>query len=1096
MKSTSRSKLAAAAAVCFVAAVVFPTLPMAAFGQAVELKKSTQKSQRAYNVAVGIHNQKAWDRAAVKWQEFLAEFEADELAPRAQYYLSISYTQMQPAKHGEAVKAFQALQAKYPEFENMADALLQLGYSQYQLAAGGAEGGYAAAEKTFTDLLASGNETLADDALYYQGESRYFQGNRKGAIESYQKLVDEHAESPYRRDTMYALGVSYEEEKNYPEAGKVYDQFLATFGDDEAAVQQLAEVTMRKGETVLQAAVAAEKEDATKAKPLFAQAETLFAKAAAVENFGDSDHATYRQALATSKQGKFAEAAGLYAKVADNADSPYIKDATMDAGRSYYQAKMHDEAANRFRKVLELGGDDKPEAAHWLARILIDQKKQYAEAAKVVADNLAGADGNVYFVNLKLDQGDALFEQGGDKLGEALTVFVGIAADHKDSSLAPQALYNAAFTARELKKYDDALKYAGEFLTSHEDHSLAADVKYVAAESNLFTKKNAEAEKLYADLVANHKQHQDLEQWQLRLGLSQFLQKKYQDTVATLGSAAAGFKSKNNQAEAQFYVGSSQYRLDKHAESVAALKASYAANPKWRRSDEVLLDLARSQRKAGQTADAIASVNKMLAEFPDSDELGRAHFQLGQYSYDNEDYKTAATEYAAVATDHADSIYAPHALYGKGWSEVKQGDDKAAISSFSALLEKHADHKLAADTYYARAISRQRTGEFDGGIKDIEAFLATNPAQAEKSDALYNRGLCEAGLKKWPDAAATYESILTDDKDYAGTDKVLYELAWAYKEQDKQDDALKNFQALASGHGDSPLAAEAFYHVGQGEYENDEFEKAIAAYSQAKAKATKPDLAESAAYKLGWSHYRQDDFAEALTAFQDQVKAAPQGRLVTDAQLMVGECSYKLEEYDTAVAAFDKALAADPKNSTLDFFLLHAGQAAGQQEKPDWAKAVTLLTRLTTEFTDSAHLPQALYELGWASHNLGKPDEAADYFSKAADEANGELYARSKFMLGEVKFGQKKINDALGEYLDVVFGTGGDNAPDEVKNWVAKSALQAGQMSLILAGEAKTDAQKKKLIAEAVKYFNIVVTKHPQSDVAAAAKKQLEKYGG
>ncbi|MCA9270039.1 MAG: tetratricopeptide repeat protein, partial [Planctomycetales bacterium] len=1030
------------------------------------------------------------------WAKFLADHPDDELAPRATHYLGICYMQVKPPQYAEAVKTYVDVPTKFPTFENLDDALLNLGWCQYQLGLAGDGASFPAADKTFAKLIERGKNV--DQALYFQGESRYLSGDRKGAAESYAKLIADFPKSGLRKDAVYALGVAQEELGQYAEAGKTYDTFLSEFatGDDAAALA--TEVRMRKAETILQAGVQTEEGGkADDAKKLFAQAEKMFADAAAVQGFVSADHATYRQALCASKQGKFAEAGDLYAKVADNPQTTYLKEATLDAGRSYYQAQKYDEAQARFAKVIAGGTPDAAEAAHWTARILIDQKKQYAKAAKVAGDAIAKAAESPYLVNLKLDQADANYEIA-DKRADSMKQYAAIAADHADSPLAPQALYNAAYAALQLKDYAQALAHANAYLAKHSGHRLAPDVKYVAAESDLFEKKYPEAESLYADLVKSYPQHADLEQWRLRLGLSQFLQQKFAETVATLGAAAAGFQSKDNIAEAQYYVGASQYRLDKFAESITALQASYAANPKWRKSDEVLLDLARAQQKQDKFADAVATAKKMLAEFPDSELADRAHFQVAQCSYDGKDFKTASAEYAAIVKNWPQSRYIPYALYGQGWSDQQLGQDKEAITAFTALIDGHKDHSLLPSARNGRGIARQRTGDFAGGIEDFAAFLASNPSGQERADALYNRGLCEAGLKKYDVAAATYASILKDFPEYPTKDKVLYELAWAHKSQAQEKEAVARFAEIVAGYPDSPLAAEAYYHVGEGDYAEEKYDAAAKAYAASKAKAGKGDLGEKATYKLGWASYRQKQYTEALAAFDEQVKTYPEGSLSGDALFMVGECNFKLEKYDAALPALQKALAAAPASDTVKVLcLLHGGQSAAQLAKPNWQDAVKLLAQIPAEHADTPYLAEALYELGWANFNLDKQDEALTFWSQSAEKSDGALGARSRFMMGEVKFGKKDFEAAHVDYALTIFGYGGEAAEDkDLQSWKAKASLQAGQASAILAGEAADATKKAALLKRAKDHFQRVMDKYPQSDVASAAQSQLKKLGG
>ena len=163
---------------------------------------------------------------------------------------------------------------------------------------------------------------------------------------------------------------------------------------------------MRKAETVLQAGD-------------LAAAAKMFAEAAAVKDFASADHALYRQAYCAAKQDKFAEAGALYAKIpTDFAQSAYVADATIAAGRCFYKADKLDDAAAWLSKAMERKDANSPEAAHWLCRILLRNKKP-AEAADLASKQIAAGGDSPYLVNLKLDQADALYEIP-DKRAESL----------------------------------------------------------------------------------------------------------------------------------------------------------------------------------------------------------------------------------------------------------------------------------------------------------------------------------------------------------------------------------------------------------------------------------------------------------------------------------------------------------------------------------------------------------------------------------------------------------------------------------------------------------------------------------------------------
>jgi len=1033
--------------------------------------KSSPEALRIYGDAVGYQNGRVFDLAAEEYGKFLAKFPDDPLAPNARHYLGVCQRQLKELE--KAIAAFETVITKYPNFKLRQDAYLGLGSCQFNLGRADTKGMYAKAAATFSAMIKEfPTGKYADEAYYLWGESLYSLDQKKGAVAAYSKLAEDFPESKRRPDGLYALGTTREELGKYPDAGKAYDLFLEEFPDHKFAT----EVRMRKAETIMQAGEVAE-------------AEKRFGEVAAVEGFAMADHAILRQAECASRQDKFAAAGDLYSKIpTDFPQSAYVKDAMTLAARCYYQAERFDQAAKWLDKVIATRGKDVPEAAHWRAQIHL-KSKEPDKAAALAAKVLSTAQKSPYLVNLKMDQADALYEIP-NRRADSLPLYLKVATDHADSELAPQALYSAAFTALELGEHKDALTHATAFSTKHPDHTLLLDVNYVAAESCVHLNNYADAEKRFRELVTGGGNRPELEQWQLRLGLVLYLQKKRKEVVQMLSPLAASFKSAGNKAHAQFLVGTSQYYLGDYKPAIAALKASLAADPKWAQADETWLNLSRAQRKLNQFEPAKTSVKRMLADFPESKLLDRAHFRLAEYSYASNDYKTAVSEYALVVTKWPKSILVPHALYGKGWAQLRQNDHAGAAQSLTALIDGHDGHRLLPAAHNARAVCRQQTGDFAGGVQDVDEYLKSNPAPDDRADALLVRGLCEAGLKKYADAAATFQSILSDKPDYSSADRVLYELAWALKSQDKDADALKHFTNLTTEHPESPYVAEALFHIGEDQYGKKEYTKAAASYAASKEKAPRGELGEKAAYKLGWSHYLGKAYEAALEAFSDQLSTYPSGKLTADGLFMKAECLFKLENYEEAYPAYIKAQGLPASSDAIKvLILLHGGQSAGQLEK--WKESIELLAKIPDAHPDSAYVPEALYEQGWATQNLDQPDEALKLYEAAAAKSRGAVGARARFMMGEIYFDKKNFTEAIRQFQRVIFGFGGDRAAKPVKKWQAKSAYEAGRCSEVQINEARKAEQRKKKIADAKKYYSIVVEKFPDASETPAAKKRL-----
>lgn len=1037
-----------------------------------KLKNTSSESALAmYADAANFQNNGAFELAAAEWEKFLKQFPDDPLVPKAQHYAGVCHLQLKNLE--KAAAAFQAAVEKFDKFELTEDAYLNLGWVRYTLAGQDKPELYGPAVEAFTALLKEFPEgKYRDQALFFQGEALVALDRRQEAVASYRRVVEEFPQSSLRCDTLYSLGVTQEELGDHAAAGKTYDTFLEECADSEL----VTEVRMRKAETILQAG-------------RFEEAAKRFAEVAAVEGFTSADHAQFRRAFCLAKLDQYSEAAALYGKIAaDYPKSAYVDDALLAAGRSYYRAEAWKEAADYFQKVVARGGGDAPEAAHWWSRILIKQKQpeQVVELVKKVAPN---AGESRYLVPLQMDYADALYELP-PRREEALAQYVKVATDYPDDELAAQARYNAAFTALELKKFDEALEHAAAFEQAFAEDPLLPDVRYVRAEAYLQSGRPEQAEGVFRELVANRPQHPDHDLWQVRLGLALYLQKKYGEVIDTLGKTASGFEGAETKAEALYLVGVSQFYGEQHEAAEQSLAASAAAAPKWRQADETLLYLSRAQRKQGKLDEAQATVQRVIESFAQSSILDQAHFRLGEYNYAEEDFAAAARQYGIVTSEYPESVYAPYALYGAGWSQLKQANYEPAEQTFTSLLDKHPQHTLAADSRFARAMCRRQTGKFAEAIADLDAYLQTNPDANGKADAMYERGLAQVALKEFDKAATTFTALLEEKKDYAAADKVLYELAWAYKMQDKPQEAIATFARLAGEHPQSALAPEANFHIGESRYEAKEYAEAATSYAKTTENSQAAGLREKALYKLGWSYFQQKEYEPALAQFDKQLKDYAEGPLAADALFMKGETLFRLERYEEALPVLVQAKQAElssPQLKTLA--LLHGGQAAAQLKQ--WEQSLELLEAIPDQFADSPYLPQALYDIAWAKQNQGDAAEARKLYEQAATKSRGEVGARARFMLGELDFAAKNYDQAVLEFQRVMFGFGGDNAPATVKNWQAKAGFEAARCAEVRIQGADDPQKKAEHIADARKFYSYVVEKHPDADVAPQARKRL-----
>ena len=1039
-----------------------------------ELAKSSPDALVAYSDAASYQNNGAFDLAKEAWQEFLKEYPDDPKAIDANYNLGVSQLQLKEFEAAAAtLKKVIAADAKYDRIQ---DAYLNAGWSLYSAALQNKPELFAEANTLFSKLVQDHPDgKYLDQALFFQGESFYMQGKREKAATAYSQLVTDFKDSKMRSDALYALGVTYEELGQFKESGEIYDKFVDEFSENDL----VNEVRMRRAETVLRAGDAQD-------------AEKRFAEVAAIKGFASADHALYRQAFCVAEQERFADAGTLFEKLTvDHPESRYIEQATMAAGRSYFRGNELQKAATWFEKVIASNGPFKAEAIHWRSRLYISAK-QPEKALSLLEGSADPPENNAFFVNLKMDHADALYEIA-DRKREAFDEYMAIAKTYEKHALAPHALYNAAFAAMEMKKPQAGLKLTQQFLQKYSEHQLVPDVKHVAAECSLQTGDNSSAAELFADVNKANSGDPD-NPVAIRQALAMYLKKDYTGAIATLSNKADAFSNPAHKAEAHYILGVSYLGQDEPAKAAAELTKAIGAKSDFEQADEALLSLSRAQRKLNKTADAIATIRRVISEFPNSTNIDKAYYRLGEYTYQQEDYNASIDAYSQVISSNAQENLTPYALYGRGWAQLRGLKLTDATQSFTQLLKDHGKHKLARQALYARGMSLQQNREFADGLRDIERYLKGKHTAVEKADAMYVKGLCEAGLDQTENAARTFTAILKENTNYAGADKVLYELAWAYKKLKRSNDAVAVFKRLAAQHAESELAAEAFYHAAEHSYQGGEYDTAIVSYEKAKeVVGDNEELGEKVMYKLGWAHYQSAKYDEARQAFANQASSYPNRKLAHDARFMEGECLFKQAKYEEAFKVFDSVRDKPVSTQQIKVLtLLHGGQCASQLKR--WGDCITWLNVITRNYAKTPYLPTVMYEQAWALQNAGKPNDAIKIYTDVTKRSRGEVGARARFMIGEILYANRQYENAIKEFQKVMFGYGAEKASAAIKRWQAKAGFEAGQCAGVLASQQNNSSSRSQYVAATKQFFEYVIAKHAQSPEAKSAREQLKKY--
>ncbi len=1048
-----------------------------------EAEKAAQAVLNAYTDAANFQNSGALPLAIEAWQKLLKDFPKDPLSSKARHYLGLCYLRVEAPDYELAAKYLRsALEDKNLEVRE--EALVELGraLSQGAIQADGnaKKQKYEEASKVFATFLESyGDGSYADQALYYAGEAEFQLGRFDRAANLFRRLTDmpAMAKSALRPDAIFSLGVVYEEQKQAKLAVESYEAFLKSYPKN----RLVQDVRLRLAEQLI----------ATD-KPL----EAVVHFEAISKNEGEmQDYILNRYGYALAKAGKFAESSAVFKTLSEKfPKSTYATGASLAAGQALMRDKKYDQAATYFQRLLPNKDSTASEAAHLLCQIAL-MKGPSTDAIAIARDALEWSSSSPRFVALKMDLAEALATVK-ESQPESRALFEQIAIEHPDDPLAPRAAYNAAFSALQAGQLADAQRWGEQFARKYPHDPLAPDVAYVVAESTLQLGQFAEAATAFEQLVAGQKEHSSREAWELRLGHARFMGNQLDEGISKMIKLAKNTKDEQVKAEALFLIGASLLRQEKFRDAEDAIQQSLDAAPKGAQADEAHLLLSQAQMRADRSKEAKSTLERLIKQFPNSRFRNTAELRLGQLTALAGDYEQSITHYDAILQGNQDKNVKDAAAYGKAWVLMQKKEFADAAKLLEPLAAPDRKDSIASEAALAQAICLRNLNQVKESINIFERLAAAPSASVPLSKALYELGISYVEVKDFSKASETFDRILQEFPKLENLDKILYEYAWSLKEQNRAADAGDVFRKLSQSFPNSQLAAEADYHLGQRAYEESAFDRAVIAYTSAVTRTKDAELQEKSIYKLGWAYFQQKDYEQAATQFAKQSRAFPDTALSVEAVFMQAECMMKLDNFVQALTLYQQARksmeipanreAVSEQIKTLNY--LHGAQSARELKK--WEQVDSWLADLLAMYPNTTYKPFIFYEQAYSAQNQKKPKEAVKLFEEVASSNRNEIGARSRFMIGELYFAERDFAKAVPEFEKVMYGYGATQAPEDVKNWQARAAMEAGRCSEVLIGNLNGQ-EKAKAIRIAKNFYQNVVDNHPQHQLVNQAKDRI-----
>ena len=446
--------------------------------------------------------------------------------------------------------------------------------------------------------------------------------------------------------------------------------------------------------------------------------------------------------------------------------------------------------------------------------------------------------------------------------------------------------------------------------------------------------------------------------------------------------------------------------------------------------------------------DAEYRMIRFISAHPESSRINDAWIALGDYFYQNKNYRKAITCYESVNSLELPADRLPEYYFRYGYSQFMKGDKKKALLMFSEIKDIDTDftppalyyfsHIAYDDKKYQTALEgfmRLKDDETFGPVvpfyivqilylqKDYDSILSIAPALLKSAgpqrsvelyrfigDAWYNKG-------NYKEAIGYLEKYSTGAKASGREDR--YQLAYCYYKNGEVDKAITIFLELAAR--SDLLSQNVWFLLGDCYLRTGDKKRAQFAFGQASQLNYDKKLKEESLFnyaKLGYET-SYSPFGEVIGAFQEYIDLYPGSDKIGEVYDYLVATYMQVKNYKAALASLDKIRNKDPR---LEEAYQRVAFFRGLElfKNLEIEPSTDMFDKsLKYEKYNRQIRAKSIYWRGEAWYRLGQYDKAiADYqeFMGIPGSMLLSEYNLVRYNLGYAFFNKKNYTDALNHF--------------------------------------------------------------------------------
>lgn len=572
-------------------------------------------------------------------------------------------------------------------------------------------GEYAKAIPEF-QTVATGNDTLAQNAFYHLGDSYIKTNQKKFASNAFNSAWKIPIMNSIAEESLFNYAkLSVELSDNpYNEAIKALQQYISQYpnsGRKDEAYTYLANLYLvtRNYEAALSSLDLIRNKNSTQ--------KSIYQKI------------TYFRALELFNEEKYFEAIGLFKKSLDNKLDPSItKGALLWQGEAYYRLGQYEVAAGYYRDFLKVGeGHPAYDAANYNLAYSNFKMKDYPQAQKSFASFVNSKPKDQRLLNdAKLRLADSYFMMRQYK--DAATYYDQVG--NARAADADYALFQSSIVKGVLASNDQKISSLQKLIADYPKSPFADDSRFELGKTYLAQKRNNEALSAFQKLITDYPKSSLVKDALLNTGLIYYNTNRDQQALETLKKVVSDYPSTSASREALAVIRNIYVDMNKVDDYVGYTEDIPFANVTRSEQDSLTFVAVENRYMSGDCEKALPGLKSYTEKFPDGGFILNAH-------------------------------------YYKADCETRAGNAAEALKSYEVILSRPRNNFSENSALKASAIVYQMKN-YEKALEMYQRLEENAESKANISEALIGQMRCNFEIGNYAQAIMYAQRVLDLDQ--------------------------------------------------------------------------------------------------------------------------------------------------------------------------------------------------------------------------------------------------------------------------------------------------------------------------------------------